>query len=88
MKMTATTEDNLKDERDYNYLVSDGILVVYSENEGICYYGSINEEDEVEDTINELYEEGILCINSIVEEKRTYNIVEVFKKLNLVNKML
>lgn len=58
-----------KDIKEYKYCICDGVLVVYAQGEGLAYFGEFNEEDEAEDTLNELCEEGVLC--------PTANLVEV-----------
>ncbi|NBI07612.1 hypothetical protein [Senegalia massiliensis] len=54
----------------YKYSIKDGVLFVFEENEGLVFYGECNQVDqaEVEDTISELCEDGILSSNAKFNE--------------------
>jgi hypothetical protein len=69
-----------KDLKMYKYCICDGVLVVFTEREGIAYFGEFQEVDEAEDTLNELCEVGVLCSEACLVEERSTTITDLMRK--------
>ena len=71
-----------KDMQLYKYCICDGVLVVFTEHEGIAYYGEFAEVDEAEDTLNELCEEGVLCPDACLVEERPNTVTNLMQRFS------
>lgn len=75
-----------KEMKSYKYCICDGVLVVFTEHEGIAYFGEYEEIDEAEDALNELCEEGILYPDACLIEEHTNTVADLMKKFSFFKK--